>query len=321
MKIFVTGGSGFLGQRLITRLVMEGHTVTGLARSSKAADSVRKAGAAPIVGDLSGISAWETALHGHDVVIHAASPVEFWGTWADFDRDIVQATIGLYDATAKQGAKRFIYISSESVLQDTKPLWDITEEEPYPDEPNSYYGKAKKLAEIALRNSHLLTELVILRPTFIWGKGVAALDTMLTKMKNGQFMWIDEGKTVIECVHVDNVVEAIVLSLTKGTHKHIYNITDDAPKTARELITALVGTQGITPPEKSMPSAIAGFAAWLVESVWKMMGIRTPPPLSRFELSFVAMPRRYRIDAAKRDLGYRPVISFEHGLLEMTKTK
>ncbi len=319
MNIFVTGGSGFLGKRLIARLVGDGHTVSALARSLEAADKVKSVGATPLIGELTNIPEWELALGKFDVVIHAASPVEFWGKWENFERDIVRSTSELYESAARNNVRRFVYISSESVLQATKPLLDITEQEPYPDEPNSFYGKAKKLAEQALMRSQGITDCVIIRPTFIWGKGIPALETMLEKMKTGGFLWIDGGKTVIECVHVDNVVEAIVCALTQGRHKGIYNITDDAPKTARELITALAATRGITPPEKSMPASIAGFAAALVEGVWKLFGIDSAPPLSRFELSFVSMPRRYNIHAAKEELGYTPRIFFEQGLEEMKK--
>jgi nucleoside-diphosphate-sugar epimerase len=66
-----------------------------------------------------------------------------------------------------------------------------------------------------------------------------------------------------------------------------------------------------------MPSSIAGLAARIVEGVWKMFGIASQPPLTRFELSFVSMPRRYNIAAAMEELGYIPRISFEQGLLEM----
>lgn len=319
MNIFITGGSGFLGQRLITRLVGEGHTVTGLARSLEAADSVKRAGGTPLIGELTNMGEWEQALQKYDVVVHAAAPVEFWGVWEDFERDIVKVTSDLYKSSVRNKVQRFIYISSESVLQDRQPLLDITEAEPYPKEPNSMYGKAKKLAEQALLRSEGITDCIILRPTFIWGKGVGALDTLTAKMKSGGFMWIDGGETVIECVHVDNVVEAIICAFSKGRHKGIYNITDDNPKTARELISALVATREITPSKKNMPGSIARIAALLIESVWKVFNIKSAPPLSRFELSFVNMPRRYNITAAKEELGYNPRVSFEQGLEEMSK--
>jgi nucleoside-diphosphate-sugar epimerase len=319
MNIFVTGGSGFLGQRLITRLVGEGHTVTGLARSLEAADSIKKAGGTPLIGEFTNISEWEQALQKYEVVVHAAAPVAFWGVWSDFERDIVKATSDLYEASARNKVQRFVYISSEAVLQDRKPLLDITESEPYPKEPNSMYGKAKKLAEQALLRSEGITDCVILRPTFLWGKGVPALETIVKRMKAGTFLWIDGGKTVIECAHVDNIVEAILCAFSKGRHKGIYNITDDEAKTAREFISALAATQGVTPPDKSMPGSLAGIAVWLVEAVWKLLGMKTVPPLTRFELAFVNMPRRYNIRAAKEELGYSPRVSFMQGLEEMSQ--
>jgi 2-alkyl-3-oxoalkanoate reductase len=319
MNIFITGGSGFLGQRLITRLVGEGHSVTSLARSLEAADSVKRAGGTPLIGELTNTGEWEQALQKYDVVVHAASPVEFWGVWADFERDVVKATSDLYEASARNNVQRFIYISSESVLQYRKPLLDITETEPYPKEPNSVYGKAKKLAEQALLRSEGITDCVILRPTFIWGKGVPALDAIVKKMKEGAFLWIDGGKAVIECVHVDNVVEAIICALSKGRHKGIYNITDDEAKTTRELISALAATQGVSAPDKTMPGSAVGIAVWLIEVVWKLFGIKSVPPLTRFELAFVNMPRRYNIASAKEELGYRPRISFAQGLEEMSQ--
>ncbi|TAE21609.1 MAG: NAD(P)-dependent oxidoreductase [Candidatus Kapaibacterium sp.] len=319
MNIFVTGGSGFLGKRLIMRLVGDGHTVSSLARSLEAADIVKSLGATPLIGELTNIPEWERALSKFDVVIHAASPVEFWGKWEHFERDIVRSTSELYASAAENNVRRFIYISSESVLQATKPLLDITEQEPYPDEPNSLYGKAKKLAEQALMRSQGITDCVILRPTFIWGKGVPALEILLEKMKTGRFRWIDGGKTVIECVYIDNVVEAIICALTRGRHKCIYNITDDSPKTVRELITALVATQGVIPPEKNTSIGLARLIASLAEGIWNVFKLDASPPLSRFEMSFVSMPRRYNIRAAKEELGYTPRVAFAQGLEEMKK--
>ncbi len=111
----------------------------------------------------------------------------------------------MQQAAAEKGVNRFIYISSESVLQDKTDLIDIDETSPYPIAPNSYYGKAKMQAEQAIiaSNYQNLTT-IILRPTFIWGKGVQALETMAKKVKSGQFMWIDHGKTIIEMVQIDS---------------------------------------------------------------------------------------------------------------------
>ncbi len=317
MKVFVTGATGFLGRRLVARLIREGHTVSALARSEQGAAQVQALGAQPVLGDFDRITAWETALQGVDVVVHCAAPVETWGPWQLFATGIVDATRELLAAAGRKGVRRFVYISSESVLQDREPLLDIDESKAYPAEPNSFYGRAKKLAEQEILSADTKVERIILRPTFIWGPGVKALETMVAKIHSGEFMWIDQGSSPFEMVHVDNVVEAIVRSLRAGRDGGIYFVTDGQPMTVRDFLSALIGTTGTALPRKNMNGAVARFAAGLVESVWRLLGIRKHPPLSRFELAFVSQPRRYRIDRIRAELGYQPVVNLELGLAEM----
>jgi len=85
------------------------------------------------------------------------------------------------------------------------------------------------------------------------------------------------------------VVESIYLALSKGTDKQIYFVTDNNARAAKEFLTKLLATKNIIPPDKNMPSTIAKPLAGLVEGVWKLFGIKSTPPLSRFELSFVNM--------------------------------
>ncbi|HEX6289390.1 MAG TPA: NAD-dependent epimerase/dehydratase family protein [Herpetosiphonaceae bacterium] len=315
--MFVTGGTGFLGARLIQRLVREGHQVRALARSASSAEMLRHLGAQPVHGSLDNVAEWADSLRGQDVVIHCAAPVEFWGPWEKFHREITLATRQLLDHAARMQVGRFIYISSESVLQDTTPLVGIDETFPYPAEPNSYYGKAKKLAEIEVVNHRSEMTCIILRPTYIWGKGEKTSKNIEDKIKAGQFAWIDQGRCIIEMVHVDNVVEAIMLACAVGRDKQIYFVTDDAPVSFREFFTALLATRGIVPPSRSLPQLIARPAATLAEGIWRGLRLKSPPPLSRFEWSFVALPRAYKLNKIKQELGYRPIVSREMGLQEM----
>ncbi len=78
MKIFITGGSGFLGKRVIKSLIQDGHAVYALARSKVSAKTVEDAGATAVVGDLASVSKLSTHLKNIDVVVHCAAPVEFW---------------------------------------------------------------------------------------------------------------------------------------------------------------------------------------------------------------------------------------------------
>lgn len=320
MKVFVTGGSGFLGQRLIARLRQEGHEVTALSRSPKSDAKLKALGATTLRGGLTDINDWQDALKGQEVVVHAASPIEVWGDWKDFERDIVRASLDLYQAAARQKVRRFIQISSESVLQGAGPLLDVSEAHPWPAEPNSFYGKAKMQVEqglLAKIANGADTECIILRPTFIWGQGGEQLDKVIDKVKRGQFMWIDHGEVSMEMVHVDNVVEAVRLALTQGSSGQVYWVTDARPMPAREFLGALLRARGVAAPDKSMPGSLARPVAALVEAVWRLLGLKSLPPLSRFQLDFIALPRRYNPGKSQRELGYKPVRTFEQGLAEM----
>ncbi len=317
MNIFVTGASGFVGKRLLKRLTKEKHRVTALSRLPAKDRLLEEMGAAIARGSLENIAEWASALAGQDVVIHLAAPVEVWGKWEDFYTQITLATEQLLRVCGEQGVKRFIYISSESVLQGNGALLDIDETHPYPDEPNSFYGKAKKLAEIKLRRSTSPTHCVILRPPYIWGKEDKQLNKVIEKVKTGQFMWVDGGRVPMEMVHVENLVEAIVLAMAKGRDREIYFVTDNHPRPVKEFLTALLTARGVTPPERSAPSWLLRPVARLVEGMWRVLRLPGIPPLSRFQLDFIALPRRYRIQKIQNDMGYRPVITFDEGVQEV----
>lgn len=320
MTIFVTGGSGFLGQQLLGQLRKSHHDLFALARSEKSARTVSELGATPVEGDLSTISAWVDHLRSIDVVIHCAAPVEFWGPWEKFKGDIVDATLSLAKASAAAKVKRFIYISSEAVLQDERPLLDIDETLPYPKEPNSFYGKAKMLAEQELRALKLPMELIILRPSFIWGNNSPSLQTIKKKVLSSQFLWIDGGQAAFEAVHVNNVVGAIECALIHGASGEIYFITDQESSTFREFFEELFDTMGIRSPQVSIPGWLIKPVASFLEWLWRFLSLPTSPPLSHFEIAFAAMPRRYSANKAKSELMYRPILSRRSGLAQIAKT-
>lgn len=317
MKVFVTGGSGFVGKRLIRRLARERHDVSALARSDSSASMIKQLGARAIRGTLDDIDEWEAQLEGHDVVVHLAAPPEFWGPWELFYDGITRATTNLLAAAARMNVGRFVFVSSEAALQDTEPLLDIDETAQYPWEPNSYRGKAKQLAEREILSFRSDVHCVILRPPYIWGEGNKGIENVIAKIRSGRFRWIDDGRAIIETVHAENVVEAIALACTKGRHNQVYFVTDDDPGTVRDHFERVLEARGIEPPTKSVPNALARPLANTCDFIWKRFELRDPPPLSKYDWYFVAVPRRYRLAKIKRDLGYRPIFTREMGLREI----
>ena len=321
MQVFVTGGSGFLGRNLIERLIREGHKVSALSRSAQSGEFLKKLGAQPISGSLDNISHWENHLSGNDSVVHCAAPVEFWGPWDKFYKEITIASQELLLASNRQAVKQFIFISSESVLQQTASLIDIDETYPTADEPNSYYGKAKKMAEETLLNSDGKTNVIIIRPPYIWGNDDNGTFQILEKVKKGQFMWVNQGDILIETAHVNNVVEAIIRSLSSKKSKSIYFVTDDEPVKVRDFFESLFKSYNIRIPRKNVPNFVAKASAMAIENIWKLLRIKQNPPLSVFDWAFVGMPRKYNISKIKTELGYKPITSRKEGFNEITKLR
>jgi 2-alkyl-3-oxoalkanoate reductase len=313
-KIFVTGGTGFLGKYLIGRLVSENYQIVALTRTK---NSLSNFPVQEVVGGFNDIQKWEKELSECDVLIHCAAKVEFWGAWQDYYKDNTLATLELLKSAEKRHVKRFIYISSESVLQDKKDLFDIDEAYPYPTEPSSYYGKSKMQAEHGIKAFNGNIQKIILRPTFIYGKGVIAIETLKNKINSGAFSWIDKGNVWMEMVYVKNVVEAITRAIDYGKNNEIYNITDHSKLKVIEFLSDLMATENVAISRKSTPSFIAKPAASMVEKIWRVLGIKSYPPLTRFDLSFIAMNRQYKTEKAISELNYKPIYSTEDALKEM----
>ncbi len=320
MKVFVTGATGFLGRHVLKRLLEEKHVVSILSRSPDKSSDLEKKGIKIVEGSLDDIDNWKDQLSGVDVVIHLAAPVTFWGPWDFYYKAITLASKKLFESASRQKVKRFIYISSEAALQDKKPLIDIDESYLYPKNPNSNYGRAKKEAEIALSNSKKTnTKIIIIRPSYIWGVGSNGTNALIDKIRSGGFVWIDKGKSLFETSHVENVTEAIMLSLEKGKDKEIYYVTDEAGLTFREYLIRLLKIYNLKIPKKNISSGFAYGLAVVVELVWKVLFLKSHPPLTRFTWAFTAQSRRYNIAKIKKELGYKVIVDFEEGLVEIKK--
>lgn len=315
-KVFITGATGFLGRHLIERLVAENYQIVALTRTE---GSLSNFPVQEVIGSFNDIQKWEKELNECDVLIHCAAKVEFWGAWQDYYKDNTLATLELLKSAEKHHIKKFIYISSESVLQNKKDLLDIDESYPYPKEPSSYYGKSKMQAEQGIKGFNGNIQKIILRPTFIYGKGVNAIETLKNKIDSGAFSWIDKGNVWMEMVYVKNVVEAITKAIDNGKNNAIYNITDHSKLKVNEFLSDLMATENVSIPKKSTPSFIAKPAAALIEAIWRVLGIKSYPSLTRFDLSFIAMNRQYKTEKAIQELGYNPIYTTADAIKEMKK--
>jgi nucleoside-diphosphate-sugar epimerase len=318
---FVTGGSGFIGGRLIERLVGDGWTVKALARSEGSAKAVRDLGAEPVKGDLDDVSAMREGARGADVVHHAAARLGSWGPWEEFAHINVAGTHNVLRAAREAGVPRFVHVGTEAALMAGKPLVNVDERSPLrPDSP-APYSASKALAEQAVRQAGADGfETVVVRPRFVWGAGdTTLLPRMVAMARSGQLKWIGGGGNVTDVTHVDNVVEGLVLAAAKGTAGAAYFVTDGQRATFREFVSELLATQGVEAPTGSVPVPVASAAAAAAETLWRKTGRDGEPPLSRFVVWVSSQECTIDISLARAELGYAPVISRAEGMEELRR--
>src|SRR5215469_5610386 len=142
---FVTGGSGFVGGRLIRELVAQGWQVRALVRGQKAAASVAALGAVPVLGELTDQAALSKAMAGSTVVFHVAALFKMWGKQKEFNAVNVDGTRTLVEAALDvPSVQKVIMVSAAGVVQgDPEPLVNIDERVPAQQRSFAPYSASK----------------------------------------------------------------------------------------------------------------------------------------------------------------------------------
>jgi nucleoside-diphosphate-sugar epimerase len=317
--VFVTGGSGFIGGRLIERLRADGHLVRALARSDAAAERVRERGAEPVSGDLADVPAMRAGADGCQLAFHAAATLGDWGTREEFERGNVEGTRNALRACGDAGVRRFVHVGTEAALMAGRPLVEVDETAPLRPDSAALYSATKARAEQAVlaANSGRF-ETVVVRPRFVWGRGdTSLLPVILGMVRAGRFAWIGGGRQRTSTTHVDNTVEGLVLGATSGRPGNAYFVTDGEPVMFRDFLSRLIASQGLDAPSRDIPKPLAAVVAGIGEAAWRVLPLPGRPPLTRFSYWVSSQECTIRIDKAREQLGYEPRRSIVDGLAEM----
>jgi nucleoside-diphosphate-sugar epimerase len=318
----VTGGSGFVGGRLIAHLLERGWNVRALARSAQSEGRVRALGATPVKGSLDEESALEEAMAGCEVVFHVAAHFKLWGKQALFDQINVDGTRNVVKAAAAtKSVRRVVAVSAAAVVMgDPKPMVDVDETLPLQFRAFSPYSSSKAKGERVLLDANGVRpdfETIALRPPFIWGAGMPTLDEMVETVHAGRWQWVDGGRQAMSSCHVDNLCDALILAADRGRGGQAYFVADDEQSTLKSFISALLSTRGVTVADKAVPFRVAWVMAGLMGATWRLLGLNGHPPITRQILRLIGRPFTIRTDKARGDLGYVPRTTMSEGLAGM----
>lgn len=318
----VTGGSGFVGGRLIERLVAQGWQVRALARSEEAMGIVGRRGAQAVRGSLDDLPSLTAAVAGCDAVVHVAALFKLWGEASEFERSNVQGTANLLKAAAAASVRRFVQVGAAAVVMgDMAPLLRVDESLPRQERAWAPYSASKARSEALVigANRPGVFETVVVRPPMIWGAGMPTLDHMIDTVRAGQFRWVGDGSQAMSTVHVDNVCHAVELALAKGRGGDTYFVSDGTDTTLKSFLSSLMRTRGVEPPRAAAPLRMAWIMATVMEWAWRTFSRPGEPPITRQMLRLIGQPFTVDIGKAQRELGYRPEVTREQGLQAMRR--
>jgi UDP-glucose 4-epimerase len=257
-KLFLTGATGFIGQRLI-------NAVTGEIR---VLSRTKQSNYETVVCDLQSEVIPDNALNGVDTVFHLAGfshdMRETAMTEYNYRTLNVDATIKLAELAVKSRVKKFVFMSS--VKASAAALFDgKCVNESNQGVPEGVYGKTKREAEEALlkigENSGM--HVSIIRTSLVYGPNVKGnLKLMLSGIEKGWFPPLPEVGNKRSMIHVDDLVQAILL-VAKNDHTHgeIFIATDGTPHSSRDIYNAMCNVLGKSIPKWSVPKSLFDIAS------------------------------------------------------------
>jgi nucleoside-diphosphate-sugar epimerase len=326
MSTLVTGGTGFLGRRLVERLLTQGREVAVLAR--RPAPDLEKRGVRFVRASLEDAAAVKAACVGMTTVFHPAARVGVWGRYDDFFRTNVLGTRALLAGCRRHGVSQLVYTSTPSVVYNGRGLAGADESLPLTTKCPSPYPLTKAIAErevLAANTPELRT--VALRPHLIWGVGDPHLvPRVLTRARAGRLRIVGSGHNRVDMVHVENAVDAHLLaetaisgqpSVVSSAAGHAYFITNGEPVVLWDWINGLLTALGEPPVTKTISLRAASTIGAVCESLWRVLPLKGEPPMTRFIAAELAKDHWFDLTAARRDLGYIPRVTMAQGTAEL----
>ena len=319
MRVLVTGGGGFLGGHVASLFAKRGDEVSILGR--RVYPQAEAAGMASIQADVRDRVAVSQACSGMDVVVHTAGVPGIWGKRKTFWDINYQGTRNVIDACRENGVGRLVFTSSPSVVFGVEPVCGIDESQPYPDRFLGEYSASKAAAEravLAANGPGLAT--IALRPHLIWGPGDPHLvPRVVTRARAGQLRQVGDGTNLVDITYIDNAAHAHILAtdrLVPGSTcaGAAYFISQGEPVNLWSWIGEILATYGVSWSPRPVSFRTAYRVGAVLETAYRAMGLHSEPRMTRFLATQLGHSHYLDISAARRELGYEPLISTREGM-------
>jgi nucleoside-diphosphate-sugar epimerase len=314
MKVFLTGGTGFIGGEVARRLRERGDDVVALVRAPGRAEALSAIGCTLVAGTVTDEAAVRSGLDGADAAIHGAAIYEV-GIPASRRPEMYETNVAgtrtVLAAALAAGTPKVVYVSTIAAFGDTRGVV-VDETHEHPGRYTSYYDETKHLAHLEARRMVAAgLPCVVVQPGAVYGpRDHSVIGDMVRKVARGRLPAVAFPKMGVNAVHRDDVADGILLALDAGRTGEAYVLGGDVT-TLGDIVATAARVAGRKPPRLTMPVALVKAAAPFGRVLGPLLGY---PPNMRELVSTSNGVTFWATDAkARAELGYAPR-SLEDGL-------
>lgn len=299
-KIFVTGGAGFIGSRVVKKLIENGYEVRCLLRSTTNTRRIEGLNYERFNGDLTDAQSIDKGVEGCNGIIHLAS----LSSWKDIKSPkmpliVIGGSKNIIQAAKKHGNIRIVYVSSSTAVGGTDEKVILDENSPLTLPKNGHYVYAhakKEVEEICKAEAKNGQPIVIVNPTEVYGPGDYDKVTAgtLIDFATTKTLQLAEGGTSI--VHVDDVADGIIKAFEKGRSGERYILGGENVE-FKDLAQMTMDILGMNKPVKSIGRKMLMNLAWISKTFKINMGFE--PAVIPYAVKFWFMDN----SKAKNELG------------------
>ena len=313
MRALVTGAGGFTGGHLARALAARGDEVVALVRQEMPAAALKAQGIRLAIGDVRDRRAVERAAAGVDVVFHIAAIYRQAGLEDEVYRAVNARAVGeVIRGAAAAGVRRVVHCSTVGVHGDVE---HPPANENAPLRPGDIYQITKLEGERIAQQAGAETgiEVVIVRPTGIYGPGDRRLLKLFRGVVRRRFVTLGDGRIFYHLTYIDDLVAGFRLAgEVPAAAGRTYIIAGGEVTTLNELIERIAEVAGVEPPRLHLPVWPFWVAGAACEAV--CAPFRVEPPIYRRRVDFFTKSRAFDIARARQELGYAPAVSLRDGI-------
>ncbi|MDJ0976733.1 MAG: TIGR01777 family oxidoreductase [Planctomycetota bacterium] len=314
MKIAITGGTGFVGTRLVPKLLDAGHEVTVLVRNEKKAEEVLPGGVTIIKYDLYDVESVKAGIEGAEAVINMAGANLFSKRWSGrYMKEIrdsrVVGTRTLVEAMGELETPPKVLLSASAVgwygPRDPEAVCREDEYDATVFAPRDYLAHVCREWESAARKAELLGMRVVrLRLGVVIGRGEGALKAMELPFKMGAGGPVGNGKQMFSWIHVDDVCGMIQWAMENDEVSGPLNVTGPNPVSNKEFAKAF--GRALSRPA-FLPTPVIGLRVLLGKVATVVASGQRVPPLKAealgYPFQYHTIDEALQAEYAKQDAG------------------